>query len=142
MILLLIASSKPIYYIHSYRIKVSTEKQAFAHPCATARHGANQSNEEMKNKRQAQTQHTTTAWRLRAQSRPSTQIAKVIVGNAFVSVLPRRCPLVRIRSLGHRPRVHGTTAQYKLATSPCLNVVRNCWAAFLLRRPIKAQCVG
>ena len=30
-----------------------------------------------------------------------------------------------LRSFGHRPRVHGTTAQIELATSPCGNVVCN-----------------
>ena len=61
------------------------------------------------------------------------------VGNAFVSVLPRRCPLVRIRSLGHRPRAHGTTAQFKLATSPCRNVVRHFWLGKTKDRRQKAE---
>ncbi len=79
----------------------------------------------MKNQRQRQTQQTTRVCWLRAEDRPSTQIAKVFCGKAFVSILSRRCPLVRIRSLGHRPFVYGTTAQYKLATSTYPTVVRN-----------------
>jgi len=71
----------------------------------------------------AATQQPTPAWRLRAQSRPSTQIAKVFVGKAFVSIHFRPVSTPSLRSVGHSPKVHGTTAQYKLATSPCLNVV-------------------
>jgi len=47
------------------------------------------------------------------------------VGKAYVSIHSRRCPLLRYRSVGHRPFVHGTSAQYKLATSTWPNVVRN-----------------
>ncbi len=47
------------------------------------------------------------------------------VGKAYVSIHSRRCPLHRYRSVGHRPFVHGTSAQYKLATSTYLNVVRH-----------------
>ena len=73
-------------------------------------------------------QLTTTVWGLRAEYRPSTQIAKVLCGNAFVSVhlLPVSTP--SLRSVGHCQQAHGTTAQYKLATSPYLNVVRNGYA--------------
>jgi len=46
-------------------------------------------------------------------------------GIAYVSIHSRRCPLVRYRSVGHRPFVHGTTAQNELATSPYLNVSVN-----------------
>ena len=80
----------------------------------------------IKNKRQLPVQRTTTAWRLRAQSRPSTQIAKVFVGKAFVSIHFRPVSTPSLCSVGHSPKVHGTQAQYKLATSPCLNVVQNC----------------
>ena len=59
---------------------------------------------------------------------PFSQIAKVFCGRAFVSVHLRPVSTHSLRSFGHRPRVHGTTAQYKLATSPCLNVVRNGYA--------------
>ena len=56
---------------------------------------------------------------------PFAQIAKVSCGKAFVSV--HLCPVSTpsLRSVGHSPQVHGTQAQYKLATSPCLNVVCN-----------------
>jgi hypothetical protein len=66
---------------------------------------------------------TTTACWLRAEDRPSTQIAKVFCGKAFVSVHLRPVSTHSLRSFGHSPQAHGTQAQYKLATSTCLNVV-------------------
>ena len=73
----------------------------------------------------AATQQPTTVCWLRAEDRPSTQIAKVFCGKAFVSV--HLCPVSTpsLRSVGHSPQVHGTQAQYKLATSTYLNVVCN-----------------
>ena len=46
-------------------------------------------------------------------------------GRAIVSVLIRPVSTPSLRSVGHSPYVHGTQAQYKLATSPCLYVVCN-----------------
>ena len=43
-------------------------------------------------------------------------------GRAIVSVHIRPVSTLSPRSVGHSPHVHGTQAQYKLATSPCLNV--------------------
>jgi hypothetical protein len=71
----------------------------------------------------AQQQRTTMPCWLRAEEPPFTQIAKVSCGKAYVSIHSRRCPLLRYRSVGHRPFVHGTSAQYKLATSTWRNVV-------------------
>ena len=71
----------------------------------------------------AQSQHTTTACWLKAEDRLSTQIAKVFVGKAFVSVHLRSVSTHSLRSFGHSSQVLGTQAQYKLATSQCLNVV-------------------
>jgi len=76
----------------------------------------------VQDKKAAATQQPTPAWRLRAQSRPSTQIAKGFVGKAFVSIHFRPVSTPSLCSVGHSPKVHGTQAQYKLATSPCLNV--------------------
>ena len=59
---------------------------------------------------------------------PLSQIAKVIVGRAFVSVHLRPVSTPSLRSVGHSSQVLGTQAQYKLATSQCLNVVRNGYA--------------
>jgi len=81
-----------------------------------------------KTERHRQAQLTTTACWLRAEDRPSTQIAKGFCGRAFVSVLIRPVSTPSLRSVGHSPHVHGTQAQYKLATSTCLNVVRNGYA--------------
>jgi len=53
---------------------------------------------------------------------PLSQIAKVIVGRAFVSVHLRSVSTHSLRSFGHSSQVLGTQAQYKLATSQCLNV--------------------
>ena len=80
------------------------------------------------NKDRAPKQPTTTACWLRAEDRPSTQIAKVFCGKAFVSVHIRPVSTPSLRSVGHSPYVHGTQAQIKLATSTCLNVVRNGYA--------------
>jgi len=66
--------------------------------------------------------HTTTVCWLRAQSRPSTQIAKVLCGNACVSIHLNPVSTPSLRSVGHSLQVHGTPAQYKLATSTYLNV--------------------
>ena len=77
------------------------------------------------NKDRAPKQPTTTACWLRAEDRPSTQIAKGFVGKAFVSVHLRPVSTHSLRSFGHSPQVHGTQAQIKLATSTCLNVVSN-----------------
>ena len=67
-------------------------------------------------------QQPTTVWRLSAEDRPSTQIAKGFCGRAIVSV--HLCPVSTpsLRSVGHSPHVHGTQAQIYLATSPYLNV--------------------
>ena len=56
---------------------------------------------------------------------PLSQIAKVFVGRAIVSVHLRPVSTPSLRSVGHSSQVHGTQAQYKLATSQCLNVVSN-----------------
>jgi len=56
---------------------------------------------------------------------PLSQIAKVFVGKAFVSVHLRPVSTPSLRSVGHSSQVLGTQAQYKLATSQCLNVVCN-----------------
>jgi hypothetical protein len=53
---------------------------------------------------------------------PLSQIAKVICGRAFVSVHLRPVSTHSLRSFGHSSQVLGTQAQYKLATSQCLNV--------------------
>ena len=97
-------------------------KNASAHPCASAEEGVAQ---DKRLKAGRFVQLTTTALWLRAQSRPSTQIAKVFVGRAFVSVHLRPVSTPSLRSVGHSSQVLGTQAQYKLATSQCLNVVRN-----------------
>ncbi|MBL8025190.1 MAG: hypothetical protein JNL74_02195 [Fibrobacteres bacterium] len=78
-------------------------------------------------------QLTTTVWRFGRsrvamhlpQSRALTQIAKVICGNAFVSVHLRPVSTHSHCSFGHSSQVHGTSAQIKLATSPYLYVVCN-----------------
>ncbi|MFA6521944.1 MAG: hypothetical protein WCT53_06225 [Candidatus Gracilibacteria bacterium] len=55
---------------------------------------------------------------------PFSQIAKVFVGRAFVSVHLWPVSTPSLRSVGHSPQVHGTQAQIYLATSTYLNVVR------------------
>jgi hypothetical protein len=47
------------------------------------------------------------------------------VGHAIVSVLIRPVSTPSLRSVGHSPHVHGTQAQFYMATSPSLDVVRN-----------------
>jgi len=59
---------------------------------------------------------------------PFAQIAKVSCGRAFVSVHLRPVSTPSLRSVGHSSQVLGTQAQYKLATSQCLNVVCNAGA--------------
>jgi hypothetical protein len=54
------------------------------------------------------------------------------VGNAFVSVHLRPVSTPSLCSVGHSSQAHGTQAQYKLATSPCRNVVCNC-------KPLKTE---
>jgi len=53
---------------------------------------------------------------------PFAQIAKVSCGKAFVSVHLRPVSTPSLSSVGHNSQVLGTQAQYKLATSQCLNV--------------------
>jgi hypothetical protein len=89
--------------------------------------------EEWEPKGIGQPQRITRACWFRAEEPPFSQIAKVL-SVACVSVHPRLCPLHRYRSVGHSPRVHGTPAQYKLATSTYLNVVRH--------RPLHVQLLS
>jgi len=49
-------------------------------------------------------------------------------GNACVSIHLNPVSTPSLRSVGHSLQVHGTPAQYKLATSTYLNVVRNGYA--------------
>jgi len=46
-------------------------------------------------------------------------------GNACVSIHLNPVSTPSLRSVGHSLQVHGTPAQYKLATSTYLNVARN-----------------
>jgi len=56
---------------------------------------------------------------------PFSQIAKVICGNAYVSVHLNPVSTPSLRSVGHSLQAHGTSAQIELATSTYLNVVCN-----------------
>ena len=51
------------------------------------------------------------------------------VGHACVSVHIRPVSTHSHCSFGHSPYVHGTPAQYYVATSPSLHVVRHVWVA-------------
>jgi hypothetical protein len=95
-------------------------KKALPIPGLRQRHGANK---DRKPKGRAQTRHTTTVWRFRAERPPFSQIAKVFCGRAIVSIHMRPVSTPSLRSVGHSSHVHGTQAQIYLATSPYLNVV-------------------
>ena len=79
---------------------------------------------------------TTTVWRFRAEEPPFSQIAKVICGRAFVSMNMRPVSTPSLRSVGHSPHVHGTQAQFYLATSPYLYVVCNVCAQDKMQKAV------
>jgi hypothetical protein len=63
------------------------------------------------------------------------------VGHACVSVHIRPVSTPSLRSVGHSPHVHGTPAQYYVATSPSLHVVQNCIRAQDIRVCAKANTI-
>jgi hypothetical protein len=73
-------------------------------------------------KRGKQTLRTTTVCWLRAEEPPFDPNCQGFCGNACVSVHLSPVSTPSLRSVGHSPKVHGTPAQYKLATSTYLYV--------------------
>jgi len=117
----MLAISKYKIYIQFMRnVIINVQKQRpTLIPELRAKNGVN------KDKRHAQKQQPTTVWRFGAEEPPLSQIAKVFCGRAIVSVHLRPVSTPSLRSVGHSPQVHGTQAQFYLATSPYLYVRRN-----------------